>query len=349
MLYKRSRKAGSPWWVRFTIKGREIRVTSGTTSKALAEEFERRLREQLWREIELGEVQHTWEEATERWLKEKAHKRSLVRDQQAFNAVDAYLCGKTIAEIDSDLLSSIRERLRENRAPGTVNRLMATVRGVLGACTRWGWIAHAPKIEAQHVEKHDPRCISREQFESLAGHLREHLSRMARFAVLTGLRWSNVSGLTWSMVDLERGTATIPGTKTKNRKAIPVPLSREALELLRNIYRLPRNAPLGEYVFKDHKDRSPIGSPKTAWRRACKRAGLPGLRFHDLRHSWAAWHTMSGTPAIVLKELGGWSSLSMVERYSALNPGHLSGWADNISLTNPGTQDVKSSEKHREK
>src|SRR6185369_12810158 len=101
MLYKR----GKNWWVRFTIRGREIRVTSGTDRKTLAEEFERRLREQIWRETELGEIQHTWEEATERWLKERAHKRSIARDRQAFAGVAADLQGKALCDIDREVLS----------------------------------------------------------------------------------------------------------------------------------------------------------------------------------------------------------------------------------------------------
>ena len=71
-----------------------------------------------------------------------------------------------------------------------------------------------------------------------------------------------------------------------------------------------------------------------AWRKACVRAGVPELRFHDLRHTWASWHTMAGTPAMVLKELGGWASLAMVERYTHLSPGHLAAWADRVSVSN---------------
>jgi integrase len=330
MLYKR----GKNWWVRFTIRGREVRVTSGTDRKALAEEFERRLRDQIYREIDLGEVRHTWEEAKERWLKEKAHKRSIDRDRQAFAAIDHHLSGKDVTEIETEVLGRIRERLAVGRAPGTVNRLMAVLRGVLGACVKWGWLSSVPKVEAMHVEKHDPRFINHEQFQLLESELPPHLSRMARFAVATGLRWSNVSGLKWEMVDLDRGVAHIPGGETKNRKAIPVPLSGDARRVIQSIGVGVSDG----YVFRDHLGRAPIGSPKTAWAKACKRAGIPGFRFHDLRHTWAAWHTMNGTPPVILKELGGWSSLAMVERYSALNPGHLSEWADNNSRTKNGTE-----------
>jgi integrase len=338
MLYKR----GKNWWVRFTIRGREIRVTSGTDRKTLAEEFERRLREQIWRETELGEIQHTWEEATERWLKEKAHKRSLNRDRQAFQAVDPYLRGKALVEIDSETLQGCAGGLRKDRAPGTVNRIMAAVRGVLSACVKWGWLSAVPKVEVQHVERHDPRFITHDQFQTLAGHLPPHLARMARFAVSTGLRWSNVSRLRWELVDLERSVAYVPGGETKSGKPIPVPLSGDARAILDGLAQERAEEGTSQadgFVFRDHKGRAPIGSPKTAWGKAVKRAGLEGFRFHDLRHTWAAWHTMNGTPAIVLKTLGGWSSLSMVERYAALNPGHLSEWADNSSRTKNGTQE----------
>lgn len=326
MLYKR----GKNWWVRFTIRGREIRVTSGTDRKTLAEEFERRLREQIWRETELGDIQHTWEEATERWLKEKAHKRGLRRDRQAFMALDPHLSGRALHEIDSVALAPVAEALRDGRAAGTVNRLMAAARGVLNAAVKWGWLSVAPKIEAQHVERSDPRFITHAQFDTLAGHLPPHLERMARFAVATGLRWSNVSGLRWEMVDLERSVAYVPSGETKNRRAIPVPLSSGGMDIHRTCL-AGRTGDGDEWVFTDHLGRAPVGSPKTAWGKAVKRAGLQGFRFHDLRHTWAAWHTMSGTPPIVLKALGGWSSLAMVERYAALNPGHLSEWADNAN------------------
>ena len=53
MLYKRSRKPGAHWWVRFSVKGTEVRQSSGTDSKDLAEAFEQQLREAIWREQNL--------------------------------------------------------------------------------------------------------------------------------------------------------------------------------------------------------------------------------------------------------------------------------------------------------
>lgn len=62
--------------------------------------------------------------------------------------------------------------------------------------------------------------------------------------------------------------------------------------------------------------------------------GQDHFRWHDLRHTWASWHVQNGTPLQVLKELGGWSDLTMVMRYAHLSSDHLSRYADNICGTN---------------
>lgn len=329
MLYKRSNKAGSHWWVRFSVKGAEVRQSSGTNRKDLAEAFEQTLREAIWREQNLGIEIHTWGEATARWLREKAHKRSLKRDEQAINrlAIPADRDMYDVSGPEADC--GVRE--------------YAVLRSILRAALKWGWIDWVPALELPHGEKHEPRWITKEQFEKLKKELPPHAAQLARFAVATGLRQGNIFRLLWKSVDLERRVLWVGASDAKSRRSGGFPLNSDA------------RAVLGEqqgahelYVFTDDEGRAPIGSIKTAWGKAVKRAGLEGFRFHDLRHTWAAWHTLAGTPPIVLKELGGWSSLAMVERYAHLNPGHLSQWAEN-SRTNDGTAKSKKKRKVRKR
>lgn len=68
----------------------------------------------------------------------------------------------------------------------------------------------------------------------------------------------------------------------------------------------------------------------SAWERSLRRAGIEEFRFHDLRHTWASWHVMSGTSLHELMELGGWKSYEMVLRYAHLAPEHLSAAAQRI-------------------
>jgi integrase len=330
MLYKRSKKPGSPWWTRFTIKGREIRVTSGTASKTLAEEFERRLRDQLWREIELGEVQHSWEEARERWLKEKAHKRSLNRDKEAFAALETYLGGMATVDISDELLQVISGKLCEGRKPGTVNRIMAVPRAVLNRALKvWKWPGASPKIEQQHVDKADPRWLTQEQFETLWRELPPHARQIVRFAVAVGPRSGNIFNLRWRDVDFVAGVFRVGADEFKGKRSVGFPLPSEAVEVLRQ-----QEGQHPEYVFTDQRGRAPIGSIKTCWHKATKRAGVPGLRVHDLRHTFAAWHKLAGTPDHALQQLGGWSDLRMVQKYGHINPQDYAHFSNNRRTRN---------------
>lgn len=136
---------------------------------------------------------------------------------------------------------------------------------------------------------------------------------------LTGLRENNILGLQWRDVDLERGVCWVHGDEAKAGKDICVPLSNEAIAVLQ--MRSGQQQPFGPLTRVSNHP----------WYEARKRAGMPKLRFHDLRHTWASWHTMNGTPASVLQELGGWSDSRMVERYSHLSPGFLAQYAGNAA------------------
>jgi integrase len=55
---------------------------------------------------------------------------------------------------------------------------------------------------------------------------------------------------------------------------------------------------------------------------AVKRAGIQDLHLHDLRHTWASRLAMAGVDLLTIKELGGWKTLIMVQRYAHLSPDH---------------------------
>jgi integrase len=127
-------------------------------------------------------------------------------------------------------------------------------------------------------------------------------------------------------VDFKKKTVYIPGSQAKAGKGIAVPLNADAIEVLK---RWVGKDERWVFVFRG----KPVYQVTTAtWRRACVAAGIPGFRFHDLRHTWASWQVQGGTPLIALQEMGGWSSYEMVKRYAHLSPGHLRQYADNSLL-----------------
>lgn len=322
-LYRHPKSAY--WWVRFTVRGREVRQSTGTKDREAAEEYEHRLRDRYWRATRLDEESHSWKAATERWLKERAGKRSLERDQRIF---------KTYAALEPESLDEVEKRLPELRAireqevsPATVNREFALIRAVFTkAFKEWRWFDRLPVVPMSELEQHDPRWLTREQFKLLVVLLPKHTADMARLAVATGLRRGNITGLTWDMVDLKGRFAHIPGSAAKGKRGIPVPLNDDAVSVLK---RWKGKHKTHVFVFR----KKPVYQVATRrWREAVAEAGFPGLRFHDLRHTWASWQAQAGTPGYVIRELGGWATDAMVKRYSHLGPGDLASYASRTAL-----------------
>jgi integrase len=72
-----------------------------------------------------------------------------------------------------------------------------------------------------------------------------------------------------------------------------------------------------------------------AFRKARRRAGLAGVRWHDLRHTFASWLASEGASDRVLQAMGGWTSPRMVARYAHLRAGDLRPWAELIGKRAP--------------
>lgn len=336
-LYRHPKSAY--WWCRFTIGGREVRQSTGTKDRRHAEEYEHKLRARFWRVAKLGEAHHTWAEAETRWLAEKAGKRSLERDRRIFAEYRA-LRPVGVRDISSEMLAELRGEREKVVRQATVNREFALLRAVLSRAVRqWRWLEHVPAVPMAQLEAPDPRFVTRDQFNRLIALLPPHSAQLARFAVATGLRRGNITGLTWDRVDGE--FAYIPGSQAKGKRGIPVPLNADARAVIRE--RRKKGHPTHVFAFRGR----PITQVATRrWRTACKAAGLEGLRFHDLRHTWASWQAQAGTPAYVLREMGGWTTDAMVRRYAHLGPGDLARYA-NRTLLKVGTPAKRRASRHK--
>lgn len=132
-----------------------------------------------------------------------------------------------------------------------------------------------------------------------------------RLIMLTGCRLREILHLRWSEVDLDRGVAFLPDSKT-GRKAVI--LSAAAVAVMRD---MPR---VGEYVVASDSSGTPEEKPradlKRPWAAICKRAGLEGLRIHDLRHSFASVGAWSGLGLPVIGKLLGHADTKTTQRYA---------------------------------
>jgi integrase len=328
-LYKRHSEGH--WLMQFTAPdGRRVHRSTQTRDPKEAEECLDHCRGRLWRVSKLGErPPRTFDEAADRYLQEQARagRRSLHKMRRHRRWLGHWLDALELEAIGPEIIEALTERrIAEGVAPATVNRLLAQLRGTLRAAHRWGWLSAAPAITLLPESEGRVRYLTPDEAARLLGELPPHLRAMARFTLATGLRESNVRGLEWHEVDLERRLAVIPAAKAKNKRALSVPLNAEAVLVIRaQLGRHPRFV----FTYRGRPLRRCLSG--RGWRHALERAGIADFRWHDLRHTWASWHVMGGTPLHVLMQLGGWSSYPMVLRYAHLSPEHLAEAADRLA------------------
>jgi integrase len=141
-------------------------------------------------------------------------------------------------------------------------------------------------------------------------------------AYFTCLRRSNVLALTWHMIrpDVVRsrlvgGELRVPGTMTKNKRDLVLPLSGRLLDLFARRWRLRVAA--CPFVF--HRAGKPVVHFDVPWRAAAAAIGHPGFLFHDLRRSGARALRRAGVDELTIMARGGWKTRSMFARYSITN------------------------------
>lgn len=350
-LYKR--KNSKIWWYELTdASGERIQRSTGTEVKELAQELHDRLKAQFWEQKRLGiKARRTWQEAVFRYLSEKSEKKSLDTDKSHLRWLDKYLANKYLDEISNDLIAEItieRQQPYEiprdkgptrkiTPKPSTINRTLEIIRAILRlARDNWGWIATCPNISMKKEPTKRISWITREQAETLLSCLGLHKRAMMRFSLETGLRRRNVTHMEWSQIDLEKNLAWVHPDQSKGNKAIGLPLSNEAVLILRG--QLGKHS---NWVFP-YNGKAVKQTSTARWRAAVKEAGIAaGFRWHDLRHTWASWHAQDGTPLHVLQELGGWSSAEMVQRYAHLSTQHLADYVNRrVGLQLAGGTDI---------
>ncbi|MGH9963035.1 MAG: site-specific integrase, partial [Pyrinomonadaceae bacterium] len=263
-------KQGEIWYIYLVHNGRRIRRTARTRNKREAQQIHDELKARLWKEHPPG--RETLNDAFALWLSQKPR---TANEKRAIKAFRKLYRNRSISEVSNDSIA----RALAGKSPGTYNRYISIVGAALNAMN-----ANAVKLHRKPVPPGRVRFLTQVEWLRLDRELPKHLKAMARFTLATGLRAANIRELTWGHVDMEKRLAWISAERAKGKKAIGVPLSDAAMEVLRG--------ELGQHethVFTYRGE--PIrGQIKGAWKEGLARAKIKSFRWHDLRHTWASWH-----------------------------------------------------------
>ncbi len=232
------------------------------------------------------------------------------------------LSGVSLSELKTHHITRFREdRLKEVSA-GTVLKDLGLLSAVINTGrTEWGleYVLRANPVSLISKPK-TPKSRDRrlevgelERLLSACTSPNPWFRSVVLFAIETGMRRGEILSLTWEHVHLDKRYVHLPDTK--NGDSRNVPLSPQALELLGD---LPRNIRGDQVVFPLHYE-----ALKSAWRRACARAGINGLRFHDLRHEATSRFFEKGLNVMEVAAITGHKDLRMLQRYTHLRAGDL--------------------------
>jgi len=156
----------------------------------------------------------------------------------------------------------------------------------------------------------------------------------------TGMRSSEAAGLRWNQIDLEKRVIFLQDTKNKDPRWVP--LTKELAEELSNLKKIAGEGDDNLVFLKEDQLQSarvkarPGIRFREAFDHAKKRAGLPDIHMHDLRHTAASHLIMSGVDIRTLADILGHRTLQMVQRYTHLLHDHKLTAIDKIGSLGQG-------------
>ncbi len=225
-------------------------------------------------------------------------------------------------------------------APYQANRLLAVVASMYSFGDKHGLTPEdfnpAKKIE-KFPETRRERFLTTEELKRLGQTFRE-LDESGRFGtaiqalmflLLTGARLNEILKLKWSYVDLERGLLLLPDSKTGKKT---ITLNSVSAAILANIKEKSNETQNGEYVFYGVDPAIPRSDLKKPWAAVTEAAGLPSLRIHDLRHSFASIGAGAGLGLPIVGKLLGHTQAATTQRYAHLDADPLRKASDAIGL-----------------
>ncbi len=320
-------KKAAYWYIRYRVKGKlymESVGRVGKVTKAMAEallaERKRQIRQGKLEEIAV-EVPTLEEFAKEfiEYSRDVAAKRSWKRDEVALNQILPVLGKYKLSEITpKDIQDYQRKRLKEGRRPATINRDLVVLSSLFSfAKQRRKFFGDSPvgKVRSLPAYNQVERILTPKEESDLLAACPAYLRPIIIAALNTGMRKSELLTLKWSDVDLENDVITLRQTHTKSKKLRRVPINSVLKKTLLE-QRLVSGSQ--DYVFlgshgKPYKRQDSL---KRAFSTACKKAGIEGLRFHDLRHTAATRMIEAGAPLVAVSRVLGHQDIRTTMRYA---------------------------------
>ncbi|EAQ29729.1 site-specific recombinase, phage integrase family protein [Erythrobacter sp. NAP1] len=332
------------WFVMFRQRGKQRRVSLGTTRQNTATEARRIAREKL-AEVALDGLPSRkttksrakeaplMREYAERFWADYAHHWKPSTRQRNRTGIDRDILptfgDRRVDEITKADISFWRDGFAERT--GAFNRTIPILSVMMGYAEQIGYRSRGsnpcrgtPRYKRKRME----RFLSAREYGQLATALdyfeAEHSAVVAaiRLLIYTGARCGEIENLSWEWVQEPR--IMLPDSKTG---AKIVYLNRQAAEVITSI---PDRKPTG-LVFPSVRDPERPMKLGMHWPEIRNRAALPDVRLHDLRHSFASTAIRDNISLMVIGKLLGHALAETTSRYAHLSDEVIADAAERVS------------------
>jgi site-specific recombinase XerD len=266
----------------------------------------------------------------------KAHKRSWATDNSLYrNHLQQVFGSVQMNQVTNDkVMVFLQGKKMSGSASGTINRMLVLLRYFYNLAVKWQilGVKENPTKGIRLFKENNKidRYLSEEESLALKLALVKSKNRLLRYIVgfllVTGARKQEALKAEWAHIDWAAKVWRIP--LSKSGKVRHIVLSQTALDFLilikqRNAELLGQASLSCAFVFPNPATRQPFQNIFYAWNTARRLAGLPDVRIHDLRHTFASTLVNQGVALYEVQKLLGHANIKTTERYAHLAQGRL--------------------------
>jgi len=242
-----------------------------------------------------------------------ANKKSRNTDEFRLRAAREFFKGRHLHEIDMFLLEQFgNSRRKAGNSEASVNRYYALLKKMFNCAIDWGYLSSENPVCKIRLKKegnsYRKRVLSEDEENRLLEASPDYLRPIIVAAIHSGMRRGELLGLKWDDIDPQAQTIKVRSEISKSGKERRIPMdSLLGAEMLR----LRAASGKNETAFPPH-----FRKVREGFEKACRAAGIAGLRFHDLRHTFATRLIARGADLVSVQNLLGHSSLNVTQLYA---------------------------------
>jgi integrase len=317
-------KVAEYWYVELALPGgKKIKRSVGKVgqvTKTVARQVENELKKKI-RLCQLEMVQADIPALNEikgdylAYVRDVKNKRSWKRDEELLKPLCKLFGSKKLSDISTKDIEEFKLVRIKEVSPATLNRSLSVLRHLFNLAKRWKkFFGDNPVSIAGLLEENNivERILTLEEQNRLIESSICYLRPIIIAALNTGMRRGEILGLKWSDIDWDNNLITIIQTNSKSKKQRKIFINSV---LKKQLVELKLQSGGNEHVFLDDNGNR-LREIKNGFNAACKRAGIEGLRFHDLRHTAATRMIEAGGNIVAVSKILGHSDIKTTMRYT---------------------------------